>query len=91
MSETEVGVSISEESEMAVEAGFFSDRLMADRDRHSTNATTFEKILEMQYAGSKELRDATASRVVLEAGSGRTRAETNAPLSTSAQMSPPNS
>lgn len=69
---------------------YFRERMMADRDRHSTNATSYEKLIEMQYAGSKELRDAAASRVVLESGSGRTRAETNAPLSTSAQQSPPN-
>ena len=70
---------------MAVDANFFSDRLMADRDRHSTNATSMEKFLEMQYVGSKEFRDATAGRIILEAGSGRTRAETNNPSQTAAQ------
>lgn len=72
---------------MAMPDSFWSDRLAADRDRHSTNATSFEKLMEMQYAGSKEFRDATAGRIVLEAGSGRTRAETNDPANTSAQRS----
>ncbi len=91
MPETEVG--IAEESEEVMDAqmvAFFNHRLMQDRDRHSTNATSFEKVIEMQYAASKELRDASATRVVLESGSGRTRAETNAPLSSSAQQWPPN-
>lgn len=70
---------------MAVEPEFFSDLLKADRDRHARNATSFENKLEMQYVGSKEFRDATAGRIILEAGSGRTRAETNNPVQTSAQ------
>ena len=76
---------IEGDDEMAMPEGFWSDRLAADRDRHSTNATTLEKIIEMQYASSKEFRDASAARIVLEAGSGRTRAETNYPANTSAQ------
>lgn len=76
--------------EMAGEAGspltdMFRDRLMADRDRHSSNATTFEKVLEMQYAQSMQFRDANAARIVMEAGSGRTRAESNGPNNTAAQ------
>ena len=70
---------------MAVDAAYFDDLLKADRDRHARNASTMEKFLEMQYVGSKEFRDATAGRIILEAGSGRTRAETNAPTQTSAQ------
>lgn len=62
----------------------FQDRLLADRDRHSTNATTFEKVLEMKYASDSGFRDATAARIVLEAGSGRTRGETNGPGNTAA-------
>jgi len=70
---------------MAVEIDeFMLARLKADRDRHSANATSFEKLLEMQYASSANFRDATAGRIVLEAGSGRTRAETNAPDNTAA-------
>lgn len=69
----------------AVDATFFDDLLKADRDRHARNASTMEKFLEMQYVGSKEFRDATAGRIILEAGSGRTRAETNNPAQTSAQ------
>lgn len=65
--------------------GYFSDLLRADRDRHARNATTMEHYLEMQYVGSKEFRDATAGRIILEAGSGRTRAETNSPTQTAAQ------
>lgn len=65
--------------------GFWEDRIKADRDRHSLNATTFEKIQEMAFIGGKEFRDATAGRIILEAGSGRTRAETNNPAQTSAQ------
>lgn len=77
---------------MAVEMDdFMMSRLKADRDRHSTNATSFEKLLEMQYASSSNFRDATASRIVLEAGSGRTRAETNAPDNTAAQRQVPTS
>lgn len=64
--------------------GYFQDRLMADRDRHSTNATSFEKALEYQYLGSQGFRDANAARIVMEAGSGRTRAETNNPGNTAA-------
>jgi len=63
---------------------FFKARLMADRDRHSSNATTFEKVLEMGYAASIQFRDANAARIVMEAGSGRTRAETNNPGNTAA-------
>lgn len=68
-----------------VDPTFFDDLLKADRDRHARNASTMEKFLEMQYVGSKEFRDATAGRIILEAGSGRTRAETNNPAQTSAQ------
>ena len=74
-----------EVEDMPLPADFWADRLAADRDRHSLNATSLEKILELQYAGGKEFRDATAGRIVLEAGSGRTRAETNDPANTSAQ------
>lgn len=63
---------------------FFESRLMADRDRHSTNATSFEKMLEMSYIRGQEFRDANAARIVMEAGSGRTRAETNNPGNTAA-------
>ena len=63
---------------------FFMQRLKADRDRHSTNATTFEKVLEMQYAQGMQFREANAARVVLESGSGRTRSETNGPGNTAA-------
>ena len=65
--------------------GFWQERLYADRDRHSTNATTFEKVVEMQYAQSMQFRDANAARIVMEAGSGRTRAESNGPDNTAAQ------
>jgi hypothetical protein len=64
---------------------FWQERLYADRDRHSTNATSFEKIVEMQYAQSMQFRDANAARIVMEAGSGRTRAESNGPDNTAAQ------
>ena len=63
---------------------YWEDRLKADRDRHSLNATTLEKIQELQYVSAKEFRDATAGRIILEAGSGRTRAETNNPGNTAA-------
>ena len=63
---------------------YFMQRLKADRDRHSTNATTFEKVLEMQYAQGMQFREANAARVVLESGSGRTRSETNGPGNTAA-------
>ena len=69
---------------MTADQNFFRERLYADRDRHSTNATTFEKVLEMQYAQSMQFRDANAARIVMEAGSGRTRAETNNPGNTAA-------
>ena len=63
---------------------FWQERLYADRDRHSVNSTTIEKILELQYASSVQFRDANAARIVMEAGSGRTRAETNGPGNTGA-------
>jgi len=63
---------------------FFKARLMANLDRHSSNATSFEKVLEMGYAASIQFRDANAARIVMEAGSGRTRAETNNPGNTAA-------
>ena len=72
---------------MAIDAavlGHFQERLIADRDRHSTNATSFEKLMEMDYARTNTFRDSNAARIVMEAGSGRTRAETNLPASTSA-------
>lgn len=68
----------------AIADSYWEDRLKADRDRHSLNATTLEKIQELQYVSAKEFRDATAGRIVLEAGSGRTRAETNNPANTGA-------
>lgn len=64
--------------------GFFKNRLYAGLDRHSENTHTFDNMLQFQYAGSKEFRDANAARIVMEAGSGRTRAETNNPANTSA-------
>lgn len=73
-----------EEMKMPME-DFFRDRLMADRDRHTVNSTSFEKVLEMQYAQSMQFRDANAARIVMEAGSGRTRAESNGPDNTAAQ------
>lgn len=69
---------------MAIDDSYFEGRLKADRDRHSTNATSLEKVLEMQYVATQQFRDATAARIVLEAGSGRTRAETNSPGNTAA-------
>lgn len=62
--------------------GAFKINLYAQTDRAGRNAVTFDTILQMQYAGSSGFRDATASRIVLEAGSGRTRAETNNPSET---------
>lgn len=64
---------------------YWKERLYADRDRHSANATSFEKVLELQYAASTGFRDANAARIVMEAGSGRTRAESNGPDNTAAQ------
>lgn len=64
--------------------GAFKMRLFSQMDRHHENAMTFDKIVDTQYAASNSFRDATASRIVLEAGSGRTRAETNRPSETSA-------
>lgn len=72
---------------MAIDAGMlgqFQERLLADRDRHSTNATSFEKLMEMDYARTNTFRDANAARIVMEAGSGRTRGETNMPGNTAA-------
>lgn len=80
----EIVLPACEEIDMSALAPLFQDRLLADRDRHSTNATTFEKILEMQYANESAFRSATAARIVLEAGSGRTRGETNGPGNTAA-------
>ena len=76
-----------EENTMAVDSQMLSHmdaRLIADRDRHSTNATSLEKLLELQYAASIDFRAANAARIVMEAGSGRTRAETNNPENTAA-------
>lgn len=70
---------------MPVEPTVFSDRLIADRDRHSTHATAITHMLEVGYASGVEFRQATASRIVLEAGAGRTRAETNGPDQVAAQ------
>lgn len=64
--------------------GAFKSLLFASADRHNRNVTTFDNVLQFQYAGTSGFRDATASRIVLEAGSGRTRAETNRPSETSA-------
>jgi len=64
--------------------GHFQERLIADRDRHSSNATSLEKLLELDYSRTQTFRDANAARIVMEAGSGRTRAETNLPAATSA-------
>lgn len=64
--------------------GMFKSRLYAQLDRHSTNATTFDNMLQHNYAASEEFRSANAARIVMEAGSGRTRAETNNPSPTSA-------
>ena len=83
--ETKVVIDITGANEMADPADFFRERLYADRDRHSANATSFEKVLEMQYAQSMQFRDANAARIVMEAGSGRTRSESNGPNNTAAQ------
>ncbi len=87
MPETTVTLDLGVE-EMAVDGAMLSHldaRLLSDRDRHSTNATSFEKVLEMQYAQSMQFRDANAARIVMEAGSGRTRSESNGPNNTAAQ------
>ena len=68
----------------AEDYGAFKARMFAQLDRLSDNSVNFTKILDMQYANSQAFRDATASRIVLEAGSGRTRAEANRPHETSA-------
>lgn len=68
---------------------FFANRLMADRDRHTANNTSFDNVLNMQYAGAQQFRDANAARIVMEAGSGRTRAETNDPAQTGANSRVP--
>ena len=73
---------IPEETQMNPD--FFQQRLMANLDRHSNNATTFEKALEFDYLSKQGFRDANAARIVMEAGSGRTRAETNNPGNTAA-------
>ena len=65
--------------------GMFKQRLYSHLDRHSANVTSLDKMLDVGYAGTNEFRSATAARIVLEAGSGRTRAETNAPDNTAAQ------
>ena len=65
--------------------GMFTKLLYADRDRHARNATTLEKLIETEYANGSQFRQATAGRMILESGSGRTRAETNQPTQTSAQ------
>jgi len=75
----------TEDNQMPDIASVFQERLLADRDRHSSNATSFEKVLELQYAQSIQFRDANAARIVMEAGSGRTRAESNGPDNTAAQ------
>jgi hypothetical protein len=67
-----------------IEPEYWQDRLKADRDRHSVNATSLEKVMEMQYVSGNDFRQATAGRIILEAGSGRTRAETNNPANTGA-------
>lgn len=84
MPESKVTIDLIGEKKMAAE-DFFRDRLYADRDRHSTNATTFEKLQELSYARGQEFRDANAARIVMEAGSGRTRSESNGPNNTAAQ------
>lgn len=85
MPDTTVLIDITGEAEMPTQENFFQERLYADRDRHSSNATSFEKVLEMQYAASIEFRNANAARIVMEAGSGRTRSESNGPNNTAAQ------
>ena len=68
---------------------FFGNRLMADRDRHTSNNTSFDNILNMAYAAGQQFRDANAARIVMEAGSGRTRAEANDPANTAASVRSP--
>jgi hypothetical protein len=67
----------------------FENRLIADRDRHTGNNTTFDNMLNVSYAASQQFRDANAARIVMEAGSGRTRAETNDPAQTGANSRVP--
>ena len=64
--------------------GHFQERLIADRDRHSTNATSFEKLMELDYARTNTFRDANAARIVMEAGAGQTRVQTMLPGPTAA-------
>ena len=62
----------------------FSERLNGHLDRHDANDVTFDKMLDVSYAGAQQFRDAVAGRIAMESGSGRTRAETNLPAATSA-------
>lgn len=64
--------------------GMFKARLYAHLDRHNENAGTFDNALQTSFLEHKEFRAANAARIVMEAGSGRTRAETNNPASTGA-------
>jgi hypothetical protein len=52
--------------------------------RQENSARSFTEMLQHQYASGLTFRDAVAARIALESGSGRTRAETNAPNDTSA-------
>jgi len=83
----DVNLSTVGEEEMAID---FSERLNAHLDRKDGNDTNFDKALDMSYAANQQFREAVAGRIAMESGSGRTRAETNAPLSTSAHAYPPN-
>ena len=80
----------AEETDMEpADYGVFKQNLFTQIDRHNRNAVTFDNMLQFQYAGTNEFRTANAARVVLESGSGRTRAETNLPASTSAAGNAP--
>jgi len=81
---SDAGVPAGEDNVDESDYGAMKLRLYSHMDRHTVNAVTFDKMLDTNYTASEEFRSANSARIVMEAGSGRTRAETNLPASTSA-------
>lgn len=69
---------------LAIDAMRFQ-RMAADRAENAAQgAALYSETLRLSHLASANMRDAHAARTISEAGSGRTRAETNAPAATSA-------
>jgi hypothetical protein len=65
-------------------ASEMQQHILNGAQRQADASGNFALMLQNEYASGLSFREANAARIVMEAGSGRTRGETNAPNDTSA-------